>query len=162
MTPLAAIRAQIKVILSSVTGIGIVHDYQRFAVDWQKMLDLFKDDDRINTCMFRREKMIKRRIILGNPSSQPHRIHIFKIICIRGLNDAQATAVSFDDDLAAVEEAFEGYKTLNGTCETINPGFGPTEGEEGVQISLVEERMFGNVLCHYAELRLSVQERNAR
>ena len=37
------IRAQTKSILSGVTGISNVHDYQRWAKDWAKFLNLFKE-----------------------------------------------------------------------------------------------------------------------
>jgi len=41
--PLAEIRTQIKTILEGVSGIGIVHEYERWAADWKGFLDLFKD-----------------------------------------------------------------------------------------------------------------------
>lgn len=160
MTPLAAIREQIQVILSGIPGIGRVHDCHRMATSMQQLVEKFKDPEgRLHVCMFRRVKMAKRQIVIGGP---PDRIHTFLIICIWGLQDEQATGVAFDDQLARIEEEFDSHETLNGACETIHPDWGQAEDEHGVQIDLVEDRMFGPVLCHYGELRLSVQERIAR
>jgi hypothetical protein len=152
---LPQIREQIKVILAGVPGIGVVHDYDRLAIDYNKMLDLFKDaDGRINTVMFRREKMAKRSTITPRELA-----HIFLIRAIMGLKDAEATGIIFDDLLTAIEQEFDKYEDLNGTClTTIGLDWGPMAGQAGVQIDLIEERMFGNVLCHYAELRLCALE----
>ena len=42
---LADIREQIKIILSTVSGIGVIHEYERFADTWTKFLDFFKDEN---------------------------------------------------------------------------------------------------------------------
>lgn len=156
---LPAIREQIKVILAGVPGIGIIHDYHRLALDYGKILELFRDSTgRINACMFAREKMVKR-LVTGGEGPQ-ERGHIFLFVCVMGLSDAQATGLIFDALLTAIEEEFEKYDTLHGSCMTTTPGWGPLSGQPGMQIDLIEERMFGNVLCHYAELRLCAVERH--
>jgi hypothetical protein len=154
---LPAMREQKKVILAGVPGIGVVHDYNRLAVDFGKMLNLFKDaDGRINGCMFAREKTAKRLATIGGAPQE--KAHVFLIRAIMGLKDDQATGIIFDELLTAIEEKFEDYYDLNGTCLTTIPDWGPMAGQAGVQIDLIEERMFGNVLCHYAEMRLCALE----
>ena len=154
---LPQIREQIKVILAGVPGIGVVHDYRRRAVDWSKMLDLFKDSTgKINACMFAREKMAKKSATIGGAPLE--RAHIFMFHTIMGLKDGEGTGIIFDDLLTAIEEEFEEHLDLNGTCLTTIPDWGPMAGMAGMQIDLAEERMFGNVLCHYAELRLCALE----
>ena len=64
--------------------------------------------------------------------------------------------------LAAIEEAFDSKQTLNGTCLKISPEWGPLAGISGMQIEISEDRMFSNILCHYAELNLGVVERLTR
>jgi hypothetical protein len=46
---LTTIRTQIKAIIEDVEGIGIVHDYERWAVDWEKILEFFKPSDQDNS-----------------------------------------------------------------------------------------------------------------
>ena len=154
---LSNIREQIKVILAGVPGIGVVHDYDRLAVDYTKMLDLFKDPDgRINTVMFRREKLEQRSATIGGA---PHeKAHIFKLKAVMGLRDAEGSGIVFDDLLQAIVDEFEDYPDLNGACLTTTPDWGSMAGQAGIQIELSEDRMFGNVLCHYAELRLCALE----
>jgi len=152
---LAAMREQIAVILAGVSGIGAVHSYTRLAVDWQKMVDLFKDaDGRINAVMFARQQMAKRSATLGTLE----RAHVFVVRAVMGLRDAEATGVVFDELMTAIEEAFDDHLDLNGTCLTTRPDWGPMADQAGMQIALIEERMFGSVLCHYAELRLCALE----
>ena len=155
---LADIREQIKAVLAGVEGIGVVHDYDRWAADWNKFLNRFKDaDDRINVCMFRREKMAKRVITIGQ---NKERIHVFAVRVILGLSDAQATGILFDELLAAIEKAFDSDPTLAGTCRSLSSEWGPMSGVSGAQIEMSEDRMFANVLCHYGEISLAVVERN--
>lgn len=158
MSGLSGIREQIKVILQGVPGIGIVHDYDRLAVDWNTFLGRCKDaTGKINACMFRREKMAKKTITIGQ---HKERIHVFVLRVVMGLADAQASGVIFDDLLDAVEKGFDPYPTLNGACRQIFAEWGPLADVSGVQIDISEDRMFGGVLCHYGELRLAVVERN--
>jgi hypothetical protein len=150
---LGPIREQIKVILSGVADDANVYDYIRLAIDYTKLLSLFKTaDGKIKTVMFAREKMGKDR------GSSWARAHVFKFIAILGLQDETASGIEFDNWLDAIEREFGNHDDLNGTCSTCMPDFGPMAGQAGMQIILNEERMFGGVLCHYAEMRLCAME----
>lgn len=150
---LAEIRTQIKTIISAVPGIGIVHDYERMSIDWNKFLSLYQDiDGRINGCIFAKEKRLKG----FSPGGIPELNYVFKFVRIMGLQDAAATGKTFDDHLEDMGDAFDNYETLSGTCLTVNPDWGPLNNCRGLQIEIIEPRMFGNVLCHYAECRLGV------
>lgn len=150
-----AIREQIKVVLAGVPGIGVVHDRERFAADWGKFLNLFKDaDGRINGCMFSRESRRRVQATMG----ETEKAHVFVIRRFMGLKDGEETGILFDDHLEELADAFDGDETLSDTCRTINPDWGPMEGAVGLQIDLSEIRMFGTVLCHYAECKLCAIE----
>jgi hypothetical protein len=148
---LADIREQIKAILAGVSGIGVVHDYERLANDWNKIIDRYKDTDgRINGCAFAREKWQERQQTIGETEIA----HIFAVRRLMALEDKNATGIIFDDHLEDLRAAFRVNKTLNGTCLTIDPDWGPMDGAVGIQCDTIEPRMFGGVLCHFAELRL--------
>jgi len=154
---LEAVREQLKVILSGVSGIGVIHDHQRFAGEWGKYLAMFQDaDGRINGCEFYREKMLKNQNTMG----EREKAHIFVIHRFMGLRDADATGIVFEDHIEDIDAAFDpiALETLNDTCRTINPDWGPMDGALGIQVDICELRMFGNVLCHFAELRLCAIE----
>lgn len=141
----ATIRAQIKSILSGVSGIGEVYDYQRWASTWEKFLDLFKTDaDKINGWM------ITRSATPATVESTTHesRIHQYKIRGVYGLNDEDETEITFQALIESVASAFRAKRTLNATAEDSGP----------LSVSVVENRMFGGVLCHFCELDLPAEE----
>jgi len=144
---LTAIRAEIKTIIESVSGIGIVHEYLRWSAKYDTFLNLFKDDsDKINGCMITRHKTEEDAVSGGRQSERNHNI---KIICIYGLKDGDASELYFQDTI--IEEicaALRAQKTLNNRTAAL-----------GVpQVDIVEPRKFGSVLCHYAEITVSVVE----
>jgi len=154
----ANIRTQIKIILESVAGIGVVHDYERWAVDWAKALQLFKpsNQDKINGWMITRTKTQEWVDTFNRNFS----LHHFLIRGVYSLDDAGASEKIFQDLIEAVRDKFRTNYNLNGSCESIYPDTGPPyEGRAGVQVDLIEVRTFGGVLCHYCELSLYAKER---
>lgn len=146
------ISGQIQAFLSAVDGAGVVHPYQRWADTWSKYLDHFKSDGRINGWMFCREKTAQRQRTAG----ELERAHVFVLRKLYGLKDDAGSELVFQQHLEDATAAFSGEAadTLNGTCETISPDWGPMSGAAGLQIDIAETRMFGGVLCHYGECRL--------
>ncbi len=155
---LADIREQIKVILSGVSGIGVVHDYERRTNDWGKFLDLYRVEGtgKINGWTISRKATPKRLFAKGG--SVATRTHHIRIRGIYGLKDDDASELIFQDLIEAIVPAFAAHDSLNSTCFTCSPTDNASEGVDGIQVDLVENRIFGNVLCHYAELSLFVQE----
>jgi len=160
---LADIREQIKAILSAAEGVGRVHDYDRWAADWKKMLALFKHTDsegaeKINGWLITRTKTPERWLT----NIKYLRVYEWLIRGVYGLKDSQATELVFQDTIENICGAFRTNNTLNNTCETIAPEFGSFAGLSGVQVQIAEVRMFSGVLCHYCELGLGVQVKEAR
>lgn len=157
-----AIREQIAAILASVEGMGVVHQYQRWTNDWKSLLDLFRHTDpdgvqRINGQMITRSATSQRKVTLG----EKERAHIFMIRGVYSLKDENATEHAYQAILERAVDAFDEEEnvTLNGTCLTTIPDWGPMADSAGLQIVLVEPRLFGSVLCHYSECRLCAIER---
>lgn len=143
---LAEIRAQIATIMRSDAGVEIVHEYDRFAKDWSRTLALFSDSEgRINGwCVTRRATPSRRDNV---PTGL--RTHKFLMRGFYGLQDVEATEITFQDVVERLQTAFDSNNILNGTVLDSGP----------LQVDVVEIRMFGNVLCHYAELSLEARER---
>jgi len=151
----SAIREQIAAILGAVDGMGIVHQYQRWSADLKKFLSLFKDaDGKINGCIIARKKTVSRNLAFGKEEDA----HIYMIRFYYGLKDADATELRFQKLLEDSKQALRTNSTLNGTCETISPDWGPMKGSAGLQIDDVDIRAFGGVLCHCGECRLGPVE----
>jgi hypothetical protein len=131
------VRGMIKTVVEGVANVGIVHDYERWANDWSVFLDRYKTTVGATT-------VIRGWTITCASWSQDHasRAYTFKIRGIFGLDDSAAsekTAIGLVEDV----------------CEALNLSSDWDEGE-GAELTVFEPRMFGSVLCHYAEITLRV------
>lgn len=153
---LPKIRLQIKNILSKVRGVGKIYDYERWATTWEELINLFRDSkNNINVWMITRRKTNKYILAQGGEDT---RIHLFIIKGIMGLNDKRGTEKIFQDLIEDIVEKFDSYDTLNNSAWSICPVSGVGKLTSGIQVEVVEPRMFGSVLCHFCELHLFVQE----
>jgi hypothetical protein len=149
----SAIRAQIYAILSGVTDIGKVYDYERWAADWTTFINFFKvtidEADQIRGWEIGRRSAKEAQTVLGISSLSRERTHLFVIRGYMGLSDADATEKIFNDLIEAVATAFRANKTLNGSARD----------HDFIQAEVIDMRTFGGVLCHYTELTIMVYER---
>lgn len=152
--PLADIRTALKTILETVDGIGIVHDYDRWSVHWKTFLEHYKTaEGKINGCSIRRVAAPSER------GTNPYlrRRHLFVVKYIYGVRDADATGVVFDDLIEAV------MNSLNSNYKLATPaapnGVAGVENSGPMQLKVSEDRMFGDVFCHFAELEYEIRER---
>lgn len=149
----ADIRERIAVILAAADSAAVVHQYQRFSSDLKTFIDLFRDgDNRIHGWVITRRAVAKREL-----TSQIQRVYVFSLRGYYGMKDSAATEQAFQTMLDTIADAFDNDYTLGGTCETTTPEWGPMSGLAGLQIEDIDLRMFGGVLCHFAECRLGVQ-----
>jgi hypothetical protein len=142
---LGAIRSYLKSLLSGVAGIGVVHDYERWAVQYSDLLNYYVKNSKLNGWA------ITRRSTEAEWSAMPvvDRTHQIEITGIYSLKDADASEKTFQDLIEAVDAAVRFDHTLGGNCLVAGP----------LAVEVVEARMFGSVLCHYCLLRLPVQTR---
>ncbi len=145
----SAIRTQIYTILSGVNDIGKVYDYERWSADWTTFINIFKTTiggvDQVRGWEIGRRSCSENMLTLG----EVDRPHNFIIRGYMGVSDAAATEKTFNTLIEAIAAAFRTNLTLNGAAFL---------GHDYLQIELIEARMFGGVLCHYAELGLIVHD----
>lgn len=141
----AQIRAQVASILSSVPGMGVVHQYERYAADYSAFLSLFKHQDKINGWVITR-RGVPTRLAAHQVEDREHQLLLRGYY---GLADSAASEHTFQQLVEDVQDAFKHDLTLGGACLKAGP----------VQVDVIEPRLFGTVLCHVAELSLSVRER---
>ncbi|MDY7034558.1 MAG: hypothetical protein SV375_00120 [Thermodesulfobacteriota bacterium] len=152
-----AITGQIAAILAAADGEAVVHQYQRLATVKNDFVDLFKgSDDKIHAWTITRIKTASQK-----ETSLTEFAHVFAVRGYYGLKDADATELVYQEIIEDVVAAFdnEDAETLNDSCLTINPDWGPMAGAIGLQVDVLEARMFFGVLCHFADCRLGVIER---
>lgn len=142
------IRTEIFNILSSVTDIGKVYDYDRWATDWSAFINFFK------TIIAGKEHIRGFEIIRTSApaayddNAEETTTHQYRIRGYMSLKDADATEKTFNNLIEAIRDKFRFNFDLNGKCEFAGP----------VSVDVVDVRTFGSVLCHYCELTLPVRE----
>jgi len=145
---LKTIRNTLKALLLTVDGIGVVHDYERWSANWSDLLKHYESYGRLNGWALSRK---------ASPSEwtampEAERRHTIQITGIYSLNDAAASELVFQDLIEAivdqVNRAVVADPTFGGACLTASP----------LEVKTVEPRMFGEVLCHYCELTITVTD----
>jgi len=139
----ASLRASIKTLLSTVPGSGTVHDYERWTKDMAQFLTLFKQPD---------GRILGWEIVWAGIKSveckgRGHKVtHIYQLRGYYGLRDSAASDKSFAAIVWAVFRTFLTRK-VEGAAMATHP-----------ESLTIEPRMFGTVLCHYAQIDLPVPE----
>jgi len=142
---LATILAQIASVLTGVSGVGTnVHAYERWSKNWKDYLALFKTGSLIKGWTITRTKTPEES---STPTTNK-RTHTFVIRGYYSLDDSAATETTFQNLIEDIATAFRTKPTLNGTAFDSSP----------LQVDTVAIVMFGDVLCHFCQLRLDVEE----
>lgn len=149
-----SISAALAAIINQVAGIGQVYTRDRYSPTWSKFVEDFKKGDKINGCMITRKTTAKQQRTLG----EVEKGHVFVLRFVYSLQDASDSEAEFQALIDLVEAAIDADETLNGSCETTHPDWGPMAGAIGLQIDTIDFRQFGTVLCHYAECRVCACE----
>ena len=143
--PYPEILEQTLAIAAAVDGAGVGHRYQRWAAHYDQFLALFKDaGGKVNGFCITRDKAAEKTAT----ASHNERIHRLRLRFYRGLNDADASELVFQQYIDATCAAFRSKRTLNGAASDTTP----------VQAEVIDVRMFGGVLCHFAELVFTAEE----
>ena len=147
----AAILADIKAILTAVPGVGMVHDYERQCADMARFIEFFQDPSTKKILGWE----ITRRAATEHQAGVYLRHHQIVLKGYMGLQDATGSSKVFQ---ALCEEVCAAFRTA-----PDGAGWEYRNGDEAdrspAQIESINDRMFGAVLCHAAEIALSVTER---
>ena len=149
MADLETITAAIKAKLETVVGVGVVHDYERYAVRESQFRELFKSGNEILGGFFYRETTQE----LDGDTGEVRVIHSWKFFWFKGLEDKSATSKAFQALIETIRAAFRIDPTLGGVIED-NKNMAQTFGPVGLQVDAIETVNFVDVLCHRARLSL--------
>lgn len=147
----SAQRTEIKNIMDTVTDIGKVYDYERWAANWNDFINLFKSvaHSQIRGWEISRKAAGIKKAAIGTSIGSYLKDNDFVIKGYMAIDDSAATEKTFNTLIEAVEAKFRSNMTLNGAAKD----------HDYIQVRVIDSRMFGSVLCHYAELYLKVYER---
>jgi len=154
MSTYLSILADVKAKIESVTDVGMVYDYYRWNNDLGAFIALFSFTPTGGSKQIRGWE-ITRVSVREHQDGAFFRHHDFQVEGYMSLSDADASDKTFqvlvDDVCAAFRTAADGptWYYLNGDDPRLSPA----------QVEVIDVRMFGNVLCHHARIRVSVTER---
>lgn len=142
----AAIRSQLGVIVTAVSGVANVHDYQRWAAEAENFKSFFEDtpNKTIQAWMITRDRSIED----DHATAQNYRRHQIRIIGVYSLSDADATEKTFSDLLEAICDALRTDNDIGGTAESSGPP----------RVTRDDHTMFADVLCHFGEVSIEIRE----
>lgn len=142
------IRAAIKTAIQAVSNVGLVYDYQRITTEWDNFLDLFKTtisgSEVIRGWCITMEGMPVDRETYGLSGSHFERTYNYKVRGYFGVDDSAESEKTALAIAIAVEAAL------------IPP---LVSGEPLIYVpslDVFEYRIFGGVLCHFAEIGLPI------
>jgi hypothetical protein len=135
-------RSGIKALLEEITGIGIVHLYERWCKDPDVFIALFKYSGRIQGWEITRT---------GVPAvvAITKRVKVTSSYVIKGyysLKDEAATELAFNAIVDLILFKFISKKVTG------------TQGQSLPKSPVLSALVFGKYLCHYAEISLDVSE----
>jgi hypothetical protein len=149
--------------LSTVTGIGKIHNYVRWATREEAFNEFAFTNGAINFWQLTRVNT-QERWLTGR---EVWRVHTIQILGIYGLLDEVASERTFQNLIERVAAKFRTRSawTLDGQVESIAPYMGELSGVSvmqgaigGIQVVSVDHRMVNQKLMHGADLRLGVQD----
>jgi hypothetical protein len=143
---LDTVRAQVKTIIEAVSGIGEVHDYERYSKAWATYKDFFKSGAHINFVQILRPSFI--RTVEGSDATE-RVTHNFLLKGGYSLKDEDASEKVCQNLVEAICQTFRDKPKLQDTAEVVQY---PIVGR-------IFNGMFGNVLCHIYEIEVSIRER---
>lgn len=151
-----AILADIKAKLLGITDIGVVHDYYRFNTDPGKFITLFAytptgGSKQVRGWELTRISAPEKRKSIGLID----KIHKFRAAGYMSLKDADATDKTFQ---VLVDNVCETFRTAASGVSAWDYIDADNPGAPPVQANIIEVREFGGVLCHYAEIDITVIE----
>lgn len=155
----ATTRTYIESVVSGIANVGEVHDYQRWAVQWPDFLEKFKTTISNSTVIRGWTISCQGWSAQYLPGSEPDensknivvREYVYKIRGFFGVDDAnesEKTAVAIVEDVCEALDADAELHEQQYLWDKIPPA----------QLDTFEYRMFGSVLCHYAEITQVARE----
>lgn len=153
MSQLAQIRTALVARMSTVPGVGVVHDRERYAREEAKFRQLYVHGERLCGWWVRRSATQRK----SQTIQSINRIDTWTLRGYLALADEQESELAFDAVIDSLCHALNADLTLGGVCD---PAGGHGDEDFGVQVIESGPVTFCNVLCHSArlELRTSVIE----
>lgn len=146
-------RSRIKTVIETVSNVGVVHDYMRWAVEWPTLVALLKTTvsgvSKLRGWMITCEGMPATANEFG-PIPTARRDYRYRVRGYYALDDSAATEKTFMAQVIAVCDALDNDTTLHNATNYYDCSLANAE--------TVGHITLGEVLCHYCEITITVTE----
>jgi hypothetical protein len=142
----STIRAAIAATISGISGIGLVHEFERYSKRQSDFVEFFTEGRKLLGWIVQRRGTEERAAAVDYNRV----IDRWEITGFMALEDAAQTELTFNTKIDEIRDAFRSDETIGGVVESIQ-----VNGLYGVQVDGIEPVMFGATLCHRARLSLS-------
>ncbi len=136
--------------LQGITGIGLVHAFERYAKEPPKFQALFVKDEKIAGWLVRRASF--REVRAGSRFNAL--VVRWQIRAYASLLDAEASELEFDLLIDRAAAAFRDDETLGGVIDGLSES-GADGAAVGLQLDDSGPVMFAGALCHSARMSLT-------
>jgi hypothetical protein len=150
MSSYTALRDALETRLDTVANVGQTHNRERYTSNWSDFLAMM-------TATIGGQKQVRgwwvsRDGFTDEPSDfgNINRVHQFVVRGVQSLNDGDNTETTFQNLVEEVAAAVANDDAL--AVAAVG------EWDVGPARVTMDTRMFGSVLCHYAEIQVPVQE----
>lgn len=148
VTSHAAIRAKIKTMMEAVNDAGIVHDHEVHKAHLSEIKAAYVSGSRIKGWYIERMNVARKQPYLGRVIVDTK----WRLTHLRGVEEADATALALDTHIDAAQQAFQANQTLDGVVDST--WLTEQDNACGLQHDSTEFVMFCGVLCHRARCTL--------
>lgn len=149
MSDIDTIRTAIAATMRAVSGVGLVHDRERYAHAQADLKRLYVQGETLHGWYVRRVSTQETTGAIGRSEV----IHRWRLRGFLGFDDAAGSELAFDREIEALRDAFRADETLGGAVITTVAD----EGDGAIAGLQVEDSgpvMFAGILCHAATLGL--------
>lgn len=147
MSVYSTVRDSIKAQVAGISGIGQVHDYERYSADWSSYFTLFGGTNQILGWWITWDG-IPESGVDGERMGSVAETYRYTVHGIMGLKDSTASEETFDDLIEAVVAKLRNQRDY-GSANVI-------DYSTRVSVPVIETRQYGSVLAHYTEIRVEV------
>lgn len=147
------IRERIQTLLESVDGIGRIYTFRRHITTWEKVFSELTKNGKVNVWEITRTASAQDLEDVGAAIAvEPvyKDVHTINILGYLALNDANKTEETFQDLIDRIIEKIRLNSTLGGGVVLL---------PKSLQAPLIDYKMFGDTLVHFATLTFEAVER---
>jgi len=155
-------RAAIKTVLDGVANMGKVHDYERFADDWEALQTMYQADiagvSQLRGWSISLEDMSQEQLTFGPPGTAgtDEVSYGYRIRGYMAVSDEDASEKTFVTLALTAKQALDDAAALHSS--RLDQGAAGEFYGPPCPAARWDFRTFGDVLVHYAEIEILVKE----